>query len=140
MRFRSRRSPGVAIALLSICALASLYRYQYNLQRACAAQDRGVAEQFIAKYEPLRPLLPKNEVTRFVVDPQHVDLDLMCSEGRMFLAQYALSPRLVGKWTDSPWVIVDSDSPEAVPDFATANRWTLVADLRNGLRLYRTDP
>lgn len=137
MRFRNYGSPGVAIVLISICALASLYRFQYNVQRACATNKPNVAEQFIAKYERLGSLLPADEVTRFVVDRQHADLGRMEEEGRRYLAQYAVAPRLLGQWADSPWVVVDSDCPDTVPEIAVVNRWTLVADLRNGLRLYR---
>ena len=139
MWFRNYGSPGVAMVLISICALASLYRFQYNAWRACATREPSVAEQFIAKYEPLGPLLPAGEVTCFIVDRQHADLERMEEEGRRYLAQYAVSPRLVGQWGDSPWVVVDSDCPDSVPKIAAADRWTLVADLRNGLRLYRTD-
>ena len=56
----------------------------------------------------------------------------------MRLAQYTLSPRRVAGNAASPWVIIDSDRPEIVPEIAASARWTLVADLRNGVRLYRT--
>ncbi len=74
---------------------------------------------------------------RFVVGERHLDPELISPDGRMRLAEYTLSPRRVAGNAASPWVIIDSDRPEIVPDPASA-RWTLVADLRNGVRLYRT--
>ena len=62
----------------------------------------------------------------------------MHPDGRLYLAQYALSPRRLAEGTASRWVIVESDCPEIAPEIATSAHWTLLADLRNGVRLYRT--
>ena len=48
-------------------ALASLYWFQHGAWHAYAAQSQSVSEQFVAKYEPLRPWLPATAVTRFLV-------------------------------------------------------------------------
>ena len=63
----------------------------------------------------------------------------MNTEGRLFLAQYALSPQRLASCVASRWVIVESDCPETVPEIAASAHWTLLADLHNGVRLYRTD-
>ena len=139
MRFPCRRWPGVAIALVCGCTLASLYLFQRDVWHGYATQECRSTEQFVARYEPLRPLLPTAEVTGFVLDKRHLDAGLMYPGARLFLAQYALSPRLLASRTAARWVIVDSDSPEIAPEMATSAHWTLTADLHNGVRLYRTD-
>jgi hypothetical protein len=139
MWFRRNRSPRVFIVLVCGCTLIGLFQYQHDLWRRYSTQNRSLAEQFVAKYEPLRPLLPTGETTRFLIDESHVDSNLMHPEGRLYLAQYSMSPRLVAHCAASRWIIVDSDCPEIVPDVAISAHWSLVADLGNGVRLYRTN-
>ena len=68
MRFRCRRSPRVAMVLICGCALVSLYRFQHKAWHAYATEPRSVAEQFVARYEPLRWLMPATAVTGFLAD------------------------------------------------------------------------
>ena len=139
MWFRRRRSPGAAIVLVCGCAALSLYLFQRDAWRDCLAHDQYSPEQFVARYEPLRPMLPKEEVTGFVLDECHTETTRLHPGARLFLAQYAVSPRRLTQDAASRWVVVDSDSPAIVPDIAAKAHWTLLADLRNGVRLYRTD-
>jgi hypothetical protein len=139
MWVRRRRSPGAAITLVCGCALVSLYLFQRDAWRDCATHDQYSPERFVARYEPLLPLLPREEVTGFVLDERHLETKRLHPGARLFLAQYAVSPRRLTQDAASHWVVVDSDSPEVVPDVATKAHWTLLADLRNGVRLYRTD-
>lgn len=138
MWFPGRRSPIVAIALIAGCAVVSLYLFQRDAWRDCATHDQYSPEQFVTRYEPLQPWLPKGEVAGFVFDQPH-STQRLHPGARLLLAQYAVSPRRLAENARSPWVVVDSDSPDVVPDIATSARWTLVADLRNGVRLYRTE-
>jgi hypothetical protein len=140
MRFRFRRSPRVAIVLVCGCALMSLCWFHRNVWRAYAMRgEDNLAEELVARYEPLRPLLPTAEMIGFVVDERHADTERMCPGGRLYLAQYALSPRRLAFSAALRWVIVDSDCPTIVPEIAASGHWTLQADLHNGARLYRTD-
>jgi hypothetical protein len=139
MWFRRYRSPHVFIVLVCVCTLIGLYQFQHNLWRDYATQNRSTEERFVDKYESLRPLLPKEETTCFLIDESHTDSKLCHPDGRLFLAQYAMSPQLVTRCAGSRWIIIDSDCPEIVPDIATSAQWHLVADLRNGVRLYRTN-
>jgi hypothetical protein len=139
MWFRRRRSPGVAISLVCGCALVSLYLFQRDVWRDCATHDRYSPERFVARYEALRPLLPREEVAGFVLDEGHLETKRLHPGARLFLAQYAVSPRRLTRDAGLRWVVVDSDSPEVAPDMATKAHWTLQADLHNGVRLYRTD-
>jgi hypothetical protein len=140
MQFQVRRSPRAAIAMICGCSLVALFLFQRNLWRDCAGQEQSVQEQFVAKYEPLRPLMPTNEAAQFVIDEGHVDLQAMPRDARWFLAQYAVSPRLLGRGIASRWIVVDSDSTDTLPEIASSAHWSLIADLHNGVRLYRNDP
>ena len=139
MRFRWSRSPRVAITLICGCALISLFVFQYSTWRKHAREGSLVSEQFVGRYEPLGEFLPVDSEVGFVIDESHAREELIHPHARLAIAQYALSPRRVASNAVSHWVIVDSDCPEAVPDVAVSRRWKQVADLRNGVRLYRTD-
>ena len=102
--------------------------------------DQYSPERFVARYEPLRPLLPKEEVTGFVLDERHAETKRLHPGARLFLAQYAVSPRRLTQDAASRWVVVDSDRPAVVPDVAAKGHWTLLADLRNGVRLVPHGP
>jgi hypothetical protein len=140
MRFRCRRSPRAAVALICGCSLVALFLFQRNLWRDSAGQSSSVEEQFVAKYEPLRALIPTDEAAQFVVDEGRADLTALHRDARLYLAQYALSPRRLGRDVGSRWVVVDSDSADTPPGIATSAYWSLIADLHNGVRLYRADP
>jgi hypothetical protein len=139
MRFRGKLLAPAFIVLICGYSLVSIYRFQKEMWCEYKTQSSSLPQQFVSKYEPLRPLLPRGEVIRFLIDENHLDSKLMPPNGRLFLAQYAICPRLLNFSATSRWVIVDSDSPESVPDIANTAHWTLVADIRNGVRLYRKD-
>jgi hypothetical protein len=136
---KCRRAPRTAIALVCGCAIVNLCVLQHAIFRGCREREQSVAEQLVARYEPLDAWAPKGEAMQFVLDDRHVDREFAHPDARLYLAQYALSPRCVGRNVKSRWVIVDSDASAIVPKIAVDGRWTLVADFRNGLRLYRTD-
>ena len=132
MWFRYYGSPGVAIVLVSICALASLYRFQYNTWRTCATGEPRVTEQFIARYEPLGPLLPTGEVTRFVVDQQHADLERM-EDCLLTRARYAISfaDRKAEEW-DEIGSLLHNSSASLLALANLVPRHLTVADLGTG--------
>ncbi len=140
MRFRCRRSPRAAVALICGCSLVALFLFQRDLWRDWTQQSPSVEEQFVAKYEPLRPLMPADEVAQFVVDEGHADLTALHRDARLYLAQYAVSPRRLARGNGSRWIVVDSDRADTPPEIAASAHWSLIADLRNGVRLYRGDP
>jgi hypothetical protein len=121
------------------CAVVSLYLFQRDVWHDCLTRDQYAPARFVARYEPLRPLLPRGEVTGFVLDESHAETKRLHPGARLFLAQYAVSPRRLTQDAASRWVVVDSDRPELVPDIAAKGHWTLLADLRNGVRLYRRE-
>ena len=139
MWFQSYRFPRIAIVLICGCALIALYQFQLDEHCSRRTQKISLPERFVNKYKPLRSLIPKGEVACFMVDKDHINTKLMEYDGRLYLARYATSPRCLVDGEPSHWIVVDSDCPEIVPEIATSARWTLIADLRNGVRLYQTD-
>jgi hypothetical protein len=92
----------------------------------------------IPRFEPLKQWLPENSTTGYLLDEENADLETHNPGSRLSLALYTLSPRIVLQTTACPLVIVDADRPETPPKIAQQRGWTLVADLHNGVRLYRT--
>lgn len=139
MGFRRFRSPRIAMLLVVGCAVASTYVFQSGIWGRCGLWYEELPGQYAERYRLLGDAVPAGASMRFVVDERHATNRIMSADSRLYLAQLALSPRVVGNRVESRWVIVDSDVPEAIPKVATRGGWDLVADLHNGVRLYRTD-
>jgi hypothetical protein len=135
---KRRSSPRLAIAIIYGCAIVALLIYQFTTWQRYLAQSKST-QGFPARYEALGPLLPADETTRFVVDRNNADLKKVAEPARLYLAQYVVSPKRLGSEVKSSWVVVDSDCIDREPKIAKTSHWTLVSDLRNGIRLYRTD-
>ena len=119
--------PRLAIVLLSLCARASSRIVWSTARELRQPPESNSVEAVIARFEPLRRLLPEGAVTGFVGD----------SVERFSWPSTALSPRVVERSSDHALVVVDADAL-ALPEAAAARGWTLVADLHNGVRLFRT--
>jgi hypothetical protein len=139
MHLGNRRSPRIAVTLVCACALISAYVFQGDVWRRSGSWFESMPEVFANRYQPLQTFVPSTDAMRFLADDSHIVNRIVPSDDRLRLAQLALSPRYVGVGVESPWVIVDSDFPEATPAAATGGGWQLVADLHNGVKLYRTD-
>jgi hypothetical protein len=137
MWFPRRRSPQAAIALIGGCAVLSLYLFERNAWLECGTHDQYSPEQFVTRFEPLLPLLPQDEPADYLLDQQHSDIERLHPGARLLLARYAVAPRRLTENAGSRWIVVDSDRPDVAPEAAAG--WTLLADLRNGVRLYRTE-
>jgi hypothetical protein len=139
MSISIKRRPRMAVMLVALCALGSARLIsplvQFWRQPARAAE---APERFMTRFEPLAALLPPGQVTGYLFDEAHANLGLMHPDNRFYLAQYALVPHLVDRTPAHRLVIVDSDSPTATPEMALREHWTLVADLRQGVKLFRT--
>jgi hypothetical protein len=139
MNFQRIRSPQCAVVLTCGCALAYLAALNCEIWRPDAAQVQMNAQRWVARYEPLRSLLPADEISRFQIDKKYTDENLQHPDARLYLARCAVVPRRLAYEAKSRWIVVDSDRPDIEPALAKAGRWTLVADLHNGVRLYRID-
>jgi hypothetical protein len=138
MEMKRHPSPRLAIAIIYGCAVVTLLIFQYTTWQHYVTQSKSLCG-FPKRYEKLAPLLPDDEASRFVVDRSCTDLKKTSEAARLFLAQYVVSPKRIGSEVESSWVVVDSDCVDREPQIAKTSHWTLVSDLRNGVRLYRTD-
>ncbi len=136
-----KRSLGPRLVLACIC-LWGLADVRVVFDAICRhGKTRPTYEPtvMVPRFEPLAQWLPDAVTTGYLLDSENTGAGPIHPEARIRLAQYALSPRLICRTTDCPLVIVDSDRPEKPPKIAQARGWTLVADLHNGVRLYRTE-
>jgi hypothetical protein len=124
--------------LISLCALGNARVLPRALRPWREAPQPSAPQLFAARFEPLGPLLPAQGVTGFIIDAAHTDREVPHPDARLFLAQYALAPRLLECSARHPLVIVDSDQPDALPEIAARGNWTLVAALPSGVKLFRT--
>jgi hypothetical protein len=135
---RIRRRSHVAIALVCMAGLSNVRVLPHAVWSFCAATPPDSPDVLAARFEPLCSLLPMEAKAGFLYDRRRADGWLADPDGRLFLAQYALAPRLLEHSVAHRWVIVDSDDCGNPPETVAAVGWTLVADLHNGVRLYTT--
>lgn len=128
----------LALALFALCGLGIGRLSLVSFQHAWSSPGGGTASRFIAKYETLKPYLSPQQPVGYLPDVSRMDLRALPLTGRLSLAQYALSPPIIEPLRDQPLILFESDDPQAMPDLAVEGRWTLVADLHNGLKLFRT--
>jgi hypothetical protein len=91
----------------------------------------------IPRFAPLAEHVPKSATVGYLLDESHTDPAMHHPHARFALAQFALAPRIVVHSTNCSLVIFDSDRVDATPNIAESRNWTLVANLDNGVRLYR---
>lgn len=138
MRFQAKSGPHLMIVMISLCALANI-RLPVRLWSQVGRPPRPMAaEPYLEKVEPLNRLLPEKASLGFVIDTDHMNPEIRHPGARFGLTEYALLPRLVDMSLDHPLVIVDSDDAQAEPAIAVRSGWTLMVDLHNGVRVYRT--
>ena len=140
MAMLGKKRLGPHLVLLCIClwGLANVRLVSSALCGAAAPRPGYEPTAMIPRFQPLAQWLPDTATTGYLLDGEHAGAGPIDSEARIRLAQYTLSPRLIRRTTACPLVIVDSDRPETPPNIAQVRGWTLVADLHNGVRLYRT--
>ena len=135
---RGALRPCLAILLICLSALASFRSTWLATGPSRQASAPKASEALPARFEPLQRLVPKDAAIGLLVDERYADPKLFHPVGRLWLARYALAPRQVDWLTDHALVIVDSGVPAPPP--AKSRGWILVADLHNGVRLFRTFP
>ncbi|MGO8690770.1 MAG: hypothetical protein ACLQLG_14195 [Thermoguttaceae bacterium] len=133
---RGALRPCLAILLICVSALASFRGIWLPTGASRQASAHNASEVLPARFEPLQRLVPKNAAIGLLVDERYADPKLFHPVGRLWLARYALAPRPVDWSTDHALVIVDSGV--SAPPPAKSRGWILVADLHNGVRLFRT--
>jgi hypothetical protein len=141
----SRRSRvTTALILLCLCALGNV-RMLHRAWRKHLGSPQDACQRFVARFDALRPVLPAGRgaglahgPVGYLADGEHFHREPLHPDARFFLTQYAMSPCVVQRTTRRPLVIYDSDEPDKLPEIALREHWVLVADLRSGVKLFRT--
>lgn len=127
------RTPRAARILASLLALASLLQLARALVLPPHPSARVVDSCDRDRYAPLRPLLAGVSVIGYVAD-YPPDRDAVGSP--YYVAQYVLAPVVLVEGAAPPLVLVDGP-PDRHRLPGPPGRVHLVADLGNGVRLYR---
>jgi hypothetical protein len=135
---RIRCRSQLAVALVCVAGLGNVRMLPHAVRSFRAAPPPDAPEVVAARFEPLCCYLPVDAKVGFLPDRRRTDAWSAYPDRRLFLAQYALAPRLLDYSVADRWVIVDSEDCENRPETALAAGWTLAADLHNGVRLYTT--
>lgn len=93
----------------------------------------------LQQFAALAPALPPGERVGYLNGRAGNGSDASSGQGRRALAQHALLPRVIERSSETPWVIFDSDNPQAAPPRAVDGRWLRIADTGTGVSLYRTE-
>ena len=135
-----KRNLGPRFVLVCFClwGLANFRLVLSSLREQGNPLARYTPSAMIPRFEPLGQWLPEATSAGYLLDEENADLQTHNPGSRLSLAMYTLSPRIIRQTTACPLVIVDGDRPETPPKIAEQQGWTLVADLHNGVRLYRT--
>jgi hypothetical protein len=138
MLHRGSLGPRIVLVCLCLWGLANI-RLALNCVREYGDPLASYTPAaMIPRFEPLGQWLPNATGAGYLLDEEHADLQTHNPGSRLSLALYTLSPRMIRQTTACPLVIVDADRPDTPPKIAREQGWTLVADLHNGVRLYRT--
>lgn len=129
-----------AMLLVAVGAVGSARALPQAVQQCLADPKPDATAPFVARFEALKPLVRATPSLGYLSQAQNLDPKHPDPAKRLYLVQFALAPRLVEQRTDREWVIFDSDELAAAPEIATREGWTLVADLHNGVKLFRTVP
>ena len=127
-----------ATLLIAICALGSTRALPRAVQLSQADPTPDATAALVARFEAIKPHVRKQISLGYLSDARHLDPRRSSLLKRLYLAQFALAPRIVERTTHREFVIFDSDRPEVTPDIATLEGWKLVVDLHNGVKLFRT--
>jgi hypothetical protein len=138
---RARTTIGSTFVVVCLClwGLANVRFALRNVNDHWRPSPDYAPAAFVPRFAPLAAYLPAKATIGYMLDADHADVQRRHPDARYALAQYCLAPRLIARTADFPLVIVDSDDAESPPGIAQERGWTIVADLHNGVRLYRTE-
>jgi hypothetical protein len=127
-----------ATLLIVFGALGSARALPRAVQQYQADAKPDATVPFVARFEALKPFAERSPSLGYLTVSQHLDPQRSDLVQRLYLAQFALAPHVIERRIDRDLVIFDSDRPEVTPQIAEREGWILVADLHNGVKLFRT--
>ncbi len=122
------------LALVSLTSSASLLRDTEPIVRGKVGEDEITL--YLMRFEALRRVLPAHGTVGYETDSEDLQRDRR-DVRRFYLAQYALAPVILVAGLDQDLVIGNYQDPGSNCRICRSTSFVLVADLGNGLMLFR---
>lgn len=132
-RSRARMAGVFLLALVSLASSALLLRETEPIARGMGKDEITL---YLRRFEALRKALPAHATVGYETDSE----DLLQDPGdvkRFYLAQYALAPVILVAGVDQDLVIGNYQDPGSNCRICRSKNFVLLADLGNGLVLFR---
>ncbi|HWA97676.1 MAG TPA: hypothetical protein VG713_04265 [Pirellulales bacterium] len=126
---------GLAVGIITACALGNArLGYRALVRPRPDALDCQHCKQ---RLSAVMSHLPVAGPVGYMLCGNVPDRDPCASDDRYHWFRYLMVPRQLQRSTVGEYLLVDIATPADEPDAATLADWRLVADGRNGLKLYR---
>ena len=128
----------LVIAMVALAALTNVRLPVRGITEvAQSASSDGIGE-FLGRCRRLEPHLPARGQIGYRALSDHARTHSRVKGDRLQLMRYALAPRIIEQFWDHELVIFDADDPASVPSPEESRGWQLVADLHDGMKVFRT--
>jgi hypothetical protein len=128
----------LVIAMLTLAALGNLRLPIRSFGEISSGKTSDGINEFLSRCRRLEPHLPANGAIGYRAPPTREQTFPPVKGDRLQLMRYALAPRIVEQFWDHQLVIFDADDPALSPSPKESRGWRVVADLGDGMKVYRT--
>jgi hypothetical protein len=128
----------VVIAMLTLAALSNVRLPIRSFGEVSGGKPSDGISEFVARCHRLEPHLPAAGPIGYRAPPARAEAHSPVKGDRLQLMRYALAPRIVEQFWDHQLVIFDADDPALSPSPKESRGWRVVADLGDGMKVYRT--
>lgn len=138
---RARRRAYLAVGLIAVAALSNLRLPLRTFGQLARHPEGNEVEVFLARCRRLEPVLPPAGRIGYLDSGREQALGASPRSAHVLQLQYALAPRLIEPFSDQRWVIVEAGGSERAAELqrGSVRGWRLVADLGEGLAVFRTE-
>ena len=136
-----RQRPGARIVLVCLCVwgLANVRLIVSTVRESRNPLAGYTPSAMIPRFAPLAQWLPEDAEASYLLDEENADLKTHAPAARRALALLTCAVAADHPADNGlPSGDRSTDRPETPPKIAGQQGWALVADLHNGVRLYRT--
>ncbi len=136
--FQPARRVWLVIAMLTLAALSNLRLPIRSFGEVSSGKTSDGINEFLTRCRRLESHLPAKGAIGYRAPPASEQARSPVKGDRLQLMRYALAPRIVEQFWDHQLVIFDTDDPALSPSPKESCRWRVVADLEDGIKVYRT--
>jgi hypothetical protein len=124
--------------MITLAALSNLRLPVRSIRDAANSTASDGIGEFLARCRRLEPHLPASGRIGYRAPSALAQTHSPVKGDRLQLMRYALAPRIVEQFWDHELVIFDADDPALAPSQKESRGWRVVADLGDGMKLFRT--